>query len=597
MDFIHILARFIPQYKWRILIYIVLNIICSICSVFSFAAIVPLLNILFGISNESIEKLSSDNISTWSDFLNYEKNNILYYLQEQIAIHGPVWTLLEICLFFVCMTFLFDAISLLAYWVRIPIRTGISRDLRKDAYFKITRMSLKSFTKENKGDFVSRMTSDVEEVDYGIGTTLDMFIKDPVQIIVYIITMFSISKTLSSFAMGMLLITSIVMVIIGKRMKTISLVAQSQRGLILSSFEQTIGALRLIKAFNAEERLNNKFSKLNNAARNTFNHQNMHYSYAWPFTDFLIVLSIGIMLYVGGYTILLGESNIEASELIYFLVVFCSINSPMRDLIKCTFGIRKAMASAQRYTKIATIEEDTSTVTVETELDSGISHNIKYENVYFGYEDNEFIQGVSLDIKVGQKIAIVGSTGSGKSTLISLLLKFYNVRKGNIFIDNINLNKISTKIMRDNISYVGQECILFNDTIYNNIAFATGCTNISEIIQAAQKANIHDFIMSLPNQYETVVGDNGLSISGGQRQCICLARAFLKNAPMFILDEATSALDKALEAKIMKSIMEVCKNKTLIIITHKLPSEIKFDSIYSIENGQIKANYLNNNKH
>lgn len=590
MDFIHILARFIPQYKWRIIIYIVLNIICSICSVFSFAAIVPLLNILFGISDESIEKLSSDNISTWSDFLNYEKNNILYYLQEQIAIHGPVWTLLEICLFFVCMTFLFDAISLLAYWVRIPIRTGISRDLRKDAYFKITRMSLKSFTKENKGDFVSRMTSDVEEVDYGIGTTLDMFIKDPVQIIVYIITMFSISTTLSWYAMGMLLITSIVMVIIGKRMKTISLVAQSQRGLILSSFEQTIGALRLIKAFNAEERLNNKFSKLNNATRNTFNHQNMRYSYAWPFTDFLIVFSIGIMLYVGGYAILLGESNIEASELIYFLMVFCSINSPMRDMIKCTFGIRKAMASAQRYTKIATIEEDTSTIAVETELDSSISHNIKYENVYFGYEDNEFIQGVSLDIKAGQKIAIVGATGSGKSTLVSLLLKFYKVRKGNILIDNVNLDEINTKMMRDNISYVGQECILFNDTIHNNIALATGCTNISEIIQAAQKANIHDFIMSLPNQYDTVVGDNGLSLSGGQRQCICLTRAFLKNAPIFILDEATSALDKVLEAKIMKSIMEVCKNKTLIIITHKLPSEMKFDSVYSIENGQINVN-------
>ena len=556
---------------------------------FSFAAIVPLLNILFGISDESIEKLSSDNISTWSDFLNYEKNNILYYLQEQIAIHGPVWTLLEICLFFVCMTFLFDAISLLAYWARIPIRTGISRDLRKDAYFKITRMSLKSFTKENKGDFVSRMTSDVEEVDYGIGTTLDMFIKDPVQIIVYIITMFSISTTLSWYAMGMLLFTSIVMVIIGKKMKTISLVAQSQRGLILSSFEQTIGALRLIKAFNAEERLNNKFSKLNNAARNTFNHQNMHYSYAWPFTAFLIVFSIGTMLYVGGYAILLGESNIEASELIYFLVVFCSINSPMRDLIKCTFGIRKAMASAQRYTKITTIDEDVSTVTYETELDSSISHNIKYEDIYFGYEDNEFIQGVSLDIKAGQKIAIVGATGSGKSTLVSLLLKFYNVRKGNILIDNVNLNKINTKIMRDNISYVGQECILFNDTIHNNIAIASGCTNITEIIQAAKKAHIHDFIMSLPNQYDTVVGDNGLSLSGGQRQCICLARAFLKNAPMFILDEATSALDKALETNVMESIMTVCEGKTLIIITHKLPSEITFDSVYSIENGQIKV--------
>jgi ABC-type multidrug transport system fused ATPase/permease subunit len=207
----------------------------------------------------------------------------------------------------------------------------------------------------------------------------------------------------------------------------------------------------------------------------------------------------------------------------------------------------------------------------------------------FGYEGNEFIQGVSLDIKTGQKIAIVGATGSGKSTLVSLLLKFYKVIRGNIMIDNININHINTKIMRDNISYVGQECILFNDTIHNNIAIASGCTNITEIIQAAKKAHIHDFIMSLPNQYDTVVGDNGLSLSGGQRQCICLARAFLKNAPMFILDEATSALDKALETNVMESIMSVCEGKTLIIITHKLPSEFTFDSVYSIENGQIKV--------
>ena len=589
MEFIHILSHFIPKYKWRIIIYIILNIICSICSVFSFAAIVPLLNILFGLSDQHIEKLSGDNISTWSDFLNYEKNNILYHLQEQIAIHGPALTLLEICLFFVCMTFLYDAISLLAYWVRIPIRTGISRDLRRDAYSKITRMSIQSFTKENRGDFVSRMTSDVEENDYGIGTTLDMFIKDPVQIIVYIVTMFSMSTVLSWYAMGMLLITSVIMLIIGKRMKTISLVAQSQRGLILSSFEQTIGALRLIKSFNAEERLDKKFSKLNNAARNTFNHQNMHYSYAWPFTDFLIVFSIGIMLYVGGRAILLGQSSIGASELICFLVVFCSINAPMRDLIKCTFGIRKAMASAQRYNKIVSLEEDETSVSNETVFNPNIPHNIKFDNVYFGYEGKEFLQGVSLNISVGQKIAIVGPTGSGKTTLLNLLLKFFRVREGNIYIDDISISEINNKDIRDSISYVGQECILFNDTIYNNIAIATGCNNDSEIIQAAKKANIHDYIMSLPNQYNTVVGDNGLSLSGGQRQCICLARAFLKNAPVFVLDEATSALDRVLETKVIESIKSTCEHKTLVFITHKLPENMKFDSIYSIENGLIKV--------
>lgn len=586
MEFIRILGKFIPKYKWRIVVYIILNIVCSICSVFSFAAIVPLLNILFGISDKGIEKLSGDNISSWADFLDYEKNNILYYLQEQISIKGPAWTLVEICLFFVFMTLLFDVISLLAYWVRIPIRTGISRDLRKDAYSKITRMSLHSFTKENKGDFVSRMTSDVEEIDFGIGTTLDMFIKDPVQIIVYIVTMFGISAMLTWYALGLLLITSIIVFIIGKRMKTISLVAQAQRGQILSTFEQTIGALRIVKAFNAEERLEKRFSKLNNSARNTFNHQNMHYSYAWPSTDFLIVLSIGTMLCIGGTAILAGKSNITASELMCFLVVFCSVNSPMRDMMKCTFGIRKAMASAQRYNKILSMEDDAHS-DYSKKVEKAKSHSLTYDNVDFAYDEKPVLTKTSFCIKSGEHIALVGATGSGKTSIVNLLLKFHEVNKGNIYIDDINIKDIQTKEVRNSISYVGQECILFNDTIFNNIAFAIDDANESDVIEAAKGAHIHDFIMSLPEKYNTMVGDNGLSLSGGQRQCICLARAFLKNSSIYILDESTSALDQSLEEKIIKTIERVCADKTLIFITHKLPASMHFDNIYTVEDGSV----------
>ena len=586
MEFIRILGNFISKYKWRIVIYIILNIVCSICSVFSFAAIVPLLNILFGISNKGIEKFSGDNISSWEDFLEYEKNNILHYLQEQISIKGPAWTLVEICLFFVFMTLLFDVISLLAYWVRIPIRTGISRDLRKDAYSKITRMSLSSFTKENKGDFVSRMTSDVEEIDYGIGTTLDMFIKDPVQIIVYIVAMFGISAMLSWYALGMLLVTSVIVFIVGKRMKAISLVAQAQRGQILSTFEQTIGALRIVKAFNAEERLEKRFSSLNNSARNTFNHQNMHYSYAWPSTDFLIVLSIGIMLCIGGTAILAGKSNITASDLMCFLVVFCSVNSPMRDMMKCTFGIRKAMASAQRYNKIMSIEDDTHSDSSK-QVEKTKSHSLTYDNVDFAYDEKPVLSKTSFCIKSGEHIAIVGATGSGKTSIVNLLMKFHEVNNGNIYIDDINIKDIQTKEVRNCISYVGQECILFNDTIFNNIAIAIDDANEADVIEAAKNAHIHEFIMSLPEKYNTMVGDNGLSLSGGQRQCICLARAFLKNSSIYILDESTSALDQSLEEKVIKTIDRICADKTLVFITHKLLASMHFDNIYTVEDGVV----------
>jgi ABC-type bacteriocin/lantibiotic exporter with double-glycine peptidase domain len=298
------------------------------------------------------------------------------------------------------------------------------------------------------------------------------------------------------------------------------------------------------------------------------------------------MFSIGAMLYVGGNTIVSGKSNIVASELICFLVVFCSLNAPMRDLIKCSFGIRKAMASSLRYNKIATIEEDTFSAGVA--FDSGVTHCIKYDGVHFGYGGSEFLHGVSLNIKAGQKIAIVGATGSGKTSLLSLLLKFFKPSKGRILIDGVDIDKINTKQVRDNISYVGQDCFLFNDTIYNNIALATGCTDLAEVVRAAQQACIHDYIMSLPEQYNTVIGDNGLSLSGGQRQCVCLARAFLKNAPVFVLDEATSALDKKLESRVMESIKKVCERKTLILITHKLPDNFNFDAVYSISNGVIK---------
>lgn len=586
MDFIKLLIRFIPQYKERIIAYVSLNFLSSICSVFSFIAIIPLIQILFNLSDNTFSYIDTTEVHTFSEILDAAKNNIMFYLQEQISVYGESKVLLMIGAFVILTSFLFNIISYLAYWVRIPIRTGISRDLRRDAYDKIINMPIHTFSKENRGDFVSRMTNDVEETEYGIGTTLDMFIKDPIQIIVYIITMIGISSQLTLYAISMIVVVCLFVLFLGQVMQKISYEAQQNKGKILSVFEQTLGVLPIIKSFNAQHVFINKFTKLNLQTQKIFNKQNRFYSLAWPSTDFLITVIIVIMLCLGGYLILSGASTLNPAVFIGFLGVLYSIIPPIRDMMKCTFGIRKAMASVVRLNKILNIANESIQASNKTIKFSEDFPVFEIKNLTLRYENETILKDVSLKINKGKKIAVLGATGSGKSTLLSLLTRLNEEYEGSILISGENIKTYSYNTTRDYIAYVPQSPMLLNDTIRNNITLNNNYTDI-DVIEATKKAYIHDYIMTLPDKYETIVGDRGCNLSGGQQQCISLARAIIKNSPILIIDEGTASLDPKLEANIMSSLINNKGEKTMIIVSHKISTVLNADFVYILNEGRI----------
>lgn len=592
MEFLRLLLRFIPQFKWRIISYIFLNILGSICSVFSFIAVIPLIQILFKTSEASFIYEDIGNAHSLSESSDMAVNNIMYYLQEQIVYKGEIWVLTAIGLFIVGMSLLHNVITYFAYWVRIPIRTGISRDLRRDAYDKITNMQLGFFAKENRGDFVSRMTSDVEETDYGIGVTLDMLILDPVKIGTYMVAMIGISPKLTLYAMAMLAIVCLVILTLGQFMQKISLIAQNNRGRILSTFEQTLGALVIIKSYNAQKLFSDKFKIVNEYAQKIFNKQNRYYSIAWPSADFAMTLVIVIMLCVGGRLILTGQSDINPATFIGFLVVFYSIISPLRDIMKCSFGIRKAMASVYRLNKILKIEEEHDNEVSSKHLSTeNISSILKIENLSFGYSSvDQTLKDVSIEINSGEKIAILGETGSGKSTLIHLINRLYDNYEGNIFLQGVDIKKVPRADSRRKIAYVPQKPMLFNDTILDNITLKDDNITIEKVVSVTKKIGIHDFIESLPDKYNTIIGDQGCSISGGQQQCISIARAMVREFSILIIDEGTSALDPKLESTVLNDLIYKEDNKTVIIVTHKISSVLNVDRIFVIKEGKIVEN-------
>ena len=592
MEFLRLLLRFIPQFKWRITSYIFLNILGSICSVFSFIAVIPLIQILFKTSEASFIYKNIGDAHSVSEFSDIAVNNIMYYLQEQIVYKGEMWVLTAIGLFIVGMSLLHNIITYFAYWVRIPIRTGISRDLRNDAYEKITNMQLGDFAKENRGDFVSRMTSDVEETDYGIGVTLDMLIMDPVKIGTYMVAMIGISPKLTFYAISMLSIVCVVILILGQFMQKISHIAQNNRGKILSIFEQTLGALTIIKSYNAQQLFSDKFKVVNEYAQKIFNKQNRYYSIAWPSADFSMTLVIVIMLCVGGKLILTGQSDINPATFIGFLVVFYSIISPLRDIMKCSFGIRKAMASVSRLNKILKIEEELDNKVNSKHLSTeNISSILKIENLSFGYSSEEqTLNDINIEINSSEKIAIIGETGSGKSTLIHLINRLYDNYDGNIFLQGVNIKKVPRANSRRKIAYVPQKPMLFNDTILDNITLKDDNITIDKVVSVTKKIGIHDFIVSLPEKYNTIIGDQGCSISGGQQQCISIARAMVRESSILIIDEGTSALDPKLESTILNDLIYKEDNKTVIIVTHKISSVLNVDRIFVIKNGKVIEN-------
>ena len=588
MNFIKLLKRFIPPYKKEVVLNILFNLLSTVLSLFSFATIIPVLQILFGIADTELSYMTITAEQSFGEILNALKNNIFFFIQEQITLHGAGWVLFLLGMFLVVMTFLKCGTSWLASFYMIPIRTGVLRDLRHQLYQKIVSLPIGFFTEERKGDIMSRMTSDVGEVENSIMASLDMMFKDPIMIIIYLVALFFISWQLTVFVLVLLPISGWIIGRIGKSLKRRSTKGQEQTGELLTQIEETLGGLRVVKAFNAEQKLVSRFDKLNNETRRTFNRINRRYSLAHPMSEFLGTAVIAILLWYGGGLILSDHSNIDAAEFIYYLVLFYSIINPAKDLTKASYSIRKGMASLERIDKILNTENNIKEPAQPKSLTEHTSPLIQYRDVSFAYNaDRPILQHIDLDIYEGQTVALVGQSGSGKTTMVDLLPRFYDVTGGQITVGGVDIREVRTTDLRSLMGNVNQEAILFNDTFYNNITFGVENATMEQVIAAAKIANAHDFIMATKDQYQTVIGDRGSRLSGGQRQRISIARAILKNPPILILDEATSALDTESEKLVQEALENLMKNRTTLVVAHRLSTIRNADRICVISDGQI----------
>ena len=593
IDFLKLFCKYVPPYLWRIALNIVLSLISSVFSVFSFAAIIPVLQILFGISNDVLEPVSFSEVHSYASFLEISKSNALYFLQQQITENGTVWTLALISLFVLVMSLLANTTSYFASFVRVPVRTGILRDIRNELYRKITFMPIAYMEKDNRGDVMIRLTNDAEEVDYSLGSLMDILIKNPTKIIVYLATLFSITVTLTWYSMGLLMVCILILVAVGYILKKYALIGQIHRGKLLSKFDETLALLLNIKAYNAEKRMVSSFREVSDSTRKAFNRTNRHYSLVFPLSDFTVTAVMALLLYYGGKLILAGDYTLSAEEFIYFLMVFSSIIPCVSDIARAGYGIRKAQASVDRINTVLNISENELQVSLENnpgniEVPYCNPTAIELSAVSYSYGKGlrNAVNKVSLSVKKGSKVAIVGHTGSGKSTLAKLILRFAEVNSGHIRLFGVDVRKINLSNLRDSISYVSQDAMLFNDSIYNNIVFGNPTAGMADVVHLSQSLGLHDFIMSLPFGYDTVIGDRGACLSGGQKQCVSLARALLKKAPIMVLDEATSALDSETEYKVMRAIDQI-EELTKIIITHKLSLIKNCDNIIVMQNGTV----------
>ena len=587
MNILSLLKRFVPPYRWQVVANLFFNILSTILSLFSFATIIPVLQILFGLSELEVVYMPLEDVATMQQTFQVLKNNLYYLLQVQIATHGAQYVLLLLGGCLVLLTGLKCLTAWLANYFMVPIRTGVLRDLRAQLYRKVVSLPIGFFTEERKGDVMSRMTNDVNEVEASIMSTLDMLFKDPIMMLVYLITLFTISWQLTLFVLILLPIAGLLIGRIGRSLKRASTKGQEQNAEILTQIDETLGGLRVVKAFNAESKLTHRFLNLINATCATFNRINRRYYLAHPVSEFFGTALIAILLWFGG-TLILGEhSSIDAATFIYYLVIFYSIIGPAKDLSKATYGIRRGMASLERIDKILNTETTIREVENPKQI-ADFQSLIRYEDVSFSYQaDRPVLQHINLDIHKGQTIALVGQSGSGKTTMADLLPRFYDPIAGRITIDGVDIRDIKTFDLRALMGNVNQEAILFNDTFYNNITFGVESATMEEVRQAARIANADDFIMATPDQYQTTIGDRGSRLSGGQRQRISIARAILKNPPILILDEATSALDTESEKLVQEALENLMKDRTTLVVAHRLSTIRNADLICVLHEGQI----------
>ena len=587
MHIIKLLHRFIPPYCGFVALNLCFNILSTVLSLFSFATIIPVLQLLFGLSDTQTDYIALSSTQGMDQFIDAVKNNLYYYLQVQIETRGGEQVLLLLGGCLVVMTGLKCLTAWLANYFMVPIRTGVLRDLRAQLYTKVVSLPIGFFTEERKGDVMSRMTNDVNEVEASIMSTLDMLFKDPIMIIVYLVTLFCISWQLTLFVLVLLPVAGWLIGRIGRSLKRASSLGQEQNAEILTQIDETLGGLRVVKAFNAEQKLIARFMSLINATRRTFNRINRRYYLAHPVSEFLGTALIAILLWYGGTLILSAHATIDAATFIYYLVIFYSIINPAKDLSKASYGIRRGLASLERIDKILNTQSNISEVASPRALPD-FQSCIRYEDVSFSYiAERPVLQHINLDIRKGQTIALVGQSGSGKTTMADLLPRFYDVTGGRITIDGVDIRDLRTFDLRALMGNVNQEAILFNDTFYNNITFGVEHATLDEVRRAARIANADDFIMATPEQYDTCIGDRGSRLSGGQRQRISIARAILKNPPILILDEATSALDTESEKLVQEALENLMKDRTTLVVAHRLSTIRNADLICVLHEGRI----------
>ena len=582
-EFFKVLRRFVPPYKKYLVLTVLFNILSAVLNIFSFAAIIPILNILFR-TEESLRQVEYMPI-TMGNLKEALMNNMNYYMQELILEWGATTTLLVIGLFLAFATFLKTGAYFLSSATIIPIRTGVVRDIRNQLYQKITSLPLGFFSEERKGDIIARMSGDVQEIETSIMSSLDMLFKNPILIVMYFGTLLFISWQLTLFTIVFVPLFGWFMGYVGRRLKQNSVKAQSLWSDTMSVVEETLGGLRIIKAFNAEDKMNAKFSKVNNEYRDNIQWVNTRQQLAHPMSEFLGTVMIIIVLWFGGVQVL-NNASMSGSTFIYYLVILYSIINPLKEFSKAGYNIPKGLASMERVDKIL-MAENTIKEPENPKRIASFEHQIEFRDVSFRYGETWILRHINLIIPKGKTIAIVGQSGSGKSTMVDLIPRYYDVQEGEVLIDGINVKDLGIQDLRQLIGNVNQEAILFNDSFRNNISFGVDSATDEEIAESAKIANAYDFIMQSEHQFETNIGDRGGRLSGGQRQRVSIARAILKNPPILILDEATSALDTESERLVQDALERLMKTRTTVAIAHRLSTIKNADEICVLHEGQI----------
>ena len=584
-----VLRRFVPPYRRYLVLNIIFNILSAILNLFSFALIIPILQILFKINEDhyvfipwQFDWLSWE---SWKALPDLCTNNFFWFVSQLIEVRGGSFALIMLGVFLIVATFLKVATMYLAFYTMIPIRTGVVRDIRNQINRKITELPLGFFSEERKGDIIARVSGDVNEIETSIMSSLDMLFKNPILILIYLTGMIAISWQLTLFVLILLPVAGYVMGQVGKKLKRKSLEGQQQWGFLMSQIEETLSGLRIIKAFNAERKIQERFERSNEAFRLLTNRVYRRQQMAHPMSEFLGTATIAIVLWYGGSLILSANSPIDAPTFIYYLVIFYSIINPAKDLSKSVYAIQKGLASMERVDKILMAER--TILDPEQPKPIALREAITYRNVWFKYQDQWVLKNINLTIPKGKTVALVGQSGSGKSTLVDLLPRFYDVTQGQILIDGVDVREARLSDLRGLMGNVNQEAILFNDTFYNNIAFGVERATCEQVEEAARIANAHAFIVASEQGYETNIGDRGGKLSGGQRQRISIARAILKNPPILILDEATSALDTESERLVQEALEHLMKGRTTIVIAHRLSTIRHADLICVLHEGEI----------